>query len=81
MLIASELSGGVARTAERHAPLLMSVGEAMRALSVGRTKLYDLIAAGEIELVKIGSKSCIVVDSAAAYVERLRAAAQCRKAA
>jgi hypothetical protein len=61
-------------------PLLMSVAGAKQALCVGHTKLYELIGAGEIEAVKQGSKTCIVVASAVAYVERLRAAAQARKA-
>ena len=66
----------MSRSAEHHAQLLLSVGEAMRALSVGRTKLYELIAAREIELVKIGSKSCITVASLNEFVERLRARAR-----
>lgn len=63
-----------------HQPqLLMSVGDGKRALCVGHTKIYQLIGAGEIEAVKIGAKTCIVVASAVAYVERLRAVAQVRR--
>jgi excisionase family DNA binding protein len=72
IMIATELSAGLSRRAEHHAQLLLGVGDAMRALSVGRTKLYELIASGEIELVKIGSKSCITVASLNEFVERLR---------
>jgi hypothetical protein len=64
-----------------HAQLLMSVAETKRVLCVGHTKLYELIGACEIEAVKQGSRTCIVVASAVAYVERLRAAAKARAAA
>ncbi len=81
MLNASEPLEGVSRNASHHAQLLMSVADAKRTLCVGHTKLYELIGAGEIETVKIGAKTCVVVASAVAYVERLRATAQARKAA
>jgi hypothetical protein len=64
--------GSGSRNAVHHAQLLLSVSDAMRTLSVGRTKFYELVGAGEIELVKIGSKSCAVVASIEAYVDRLR---------
>lgn len=78
MLNASEPPEGVSRNAFHHAQLLMSVADAKRTLCVGHTKLYELIGDGEIEAVKIGSKTCIVVASAVDYVERLRAAAKAR---
>ena len=78
---ATDLSGAVSGRAEHHRQLLMSVGEAMRSLAIGRTKFYQLVANGEIEAVKQGSKTCVVVASAVAYVERLRAAAHTREGA
>jgi hypothetical protein len=36
--------------------------------------LYELVAEGEIELVKIGRKSLVPADSLQRYVTRLRAA-------
>jgi hypothetical protein len=80
MSIGSEGLGDLSREALRHVPLLMSVADAKRTLCVGHTKLYELIGAREIETVKIGAKTCVVVASAVTYVERLRAAAQARKA-
>jgi hypothetical protein len=80
MSIGSVGLGELSREALRHGPLLMSVADAKRTLCIGHTKLYELIGAGELEVVKQGSKTCVVVASAVAYVERLRAAAQARKA-
>ena len=52
--------------------LLLSTTEAAAALSIGRSKLYELIAAGEIEVVHIGRSSRVPVDAVHAFVERLR---------
>lgn len=40
-------------------PLLHRIPDACRRLSVSRTTLYELIKAGEIRSVKIGSRSLI----------------------
>ncbi|MGE4307251.1 MAG: helix-turn-helix domain-containing protein [Novosphingobium sp.] len=39
---------------------------------IGRSKLYELIAAGEIEIVKIGSVTLIPVASLQALIARHR---------
>ena len=44
----------VASTAE-----LLSVNETLTMLGIGRTKLYELIGAGEVESVKIGKRTLI----------------------
>lgn len=41
------------------APLAYSIKEACRATSLGRTRLYQLIAAGQLEAVKIGNRTLI----------------------
>ena len=56
----------------------MSVADTEHLLCIGHTKLYELVNAGEIEVVKQGKKTCVVVDSTVAYIERLRAAAEVR---
>jgi hypothetical protein len=38
---------------------------------IGRTMLYDLMAAGELEQVKIGRRGFVTAKSIAAYVDRL----------
>jgi excisionase family DNA binding protein len=55
--------------------LLLSVPEAMRALNIGRTLLYDLIAERELVLIKIGRRSLIPRQSIEDYVSRLTAKA------
>jgi len=41
------------------APLAYSIKEATRATSLGRTRLYQLIAAGRLEVVRIGKRTLI----------------------
>lgn len=41
------------------APLAYSIKEASRATSLGRTRIYQLIAAGRLEAIKIGSRTLI----------------------
>ncbi|MEZ5713421.1 MAG: helix-turn-helix domain-containing protein [Sphingobium sp.] len=40
-------------------PLAYSIKEASRATSLGRTRLYQLIADGRLEVVKIGNRTLI----------------------
>jgi len=53
--------------------LLLRPEEAADVLGIGRSKLYDLLATGEIESVHIGSCRRIPVEGLHSYVERLRA--------
>jgi excisionase family DNA binding protein len=52
--------------------LLLTVREAAHALGVGRSTAYELITAGELEVVHIGRACRIPVAVVEAYVERLR---------
>jgi excisionase family DNA binding protein len=52
--------------------LLLSVEEAAGALGIGRSKTYELIAAGELETVHIGRSLRVPVDAVHAFIERLR---------
>jgi len=38
-------------------PICVKVNEAARMIGVGRTKLYELIASGDIEVVKLGKSN------------------------
>ena len=42
-------------------PLAVRVREACRLTGIGRSKLYELIAAGEIEIIKVGTITLIPV--------------------
>lgn len=50
--------------------LMLTVGDAARRLSIGRTSCYRLISAGEIESVHIGKLHRVPVDSLVAFVSR-----------
>ena len=54
-------------------PICVRVNDAARMIGVGRTKLYELIATGELETVKIGKATRITTDSLHRLVERHRA--------
>ena len=51
--------------------LLLPVNDAATSLGVGRTKIYELIADGQIELVKIGRKSLVPKASLEQFVSKL----------
>lgn len=54
------------------APLTVRVREACRLTGLSRSKLYELIKAGEIEIAKAGSATLVIVASLQAFLERQR---------
>jgi excisionase family DNA binding protein len=52
--------------------LLLAIPEAARALGIGRSTLYELIAAGDIEIVHIGRSARVTVAGLHEFVERRR---------
>jgi len=54
--------------------LLYRPTEAARRLGIGRTKAYELMAAGELRSVKIGSSRRVSATALADFVARLDAA-------
>lgn len=50
-------------------PLAYSVGEACRASSLGRTRLYQLIGEGRLEVRKIGRRTLIPAASLRALID------------
>ena len=56
--------------------LLLSLQEASRALGIRRSKMYELIAAGELETVHIGRAVRVPVDAIEEFVARLRSGEQ-----
>ena len=55
------------------ARLVYTIAEAAAALRISRTKLYELMTAGEIESVHIGRSRKIPADTLDAYLNALRA--------
>ncbi|MFA7585194.1 MAG: helix-turn-helix domain-containing protein [Novosphingobium sp.] len=51
-------------------PICVRVNEAARMIGVGRTKLYELIAAGEVKTVKLGKATRITTASLQELVRR-----------
>lgn len=41
-------------------------------LGIGRSKLYELISEGEIETIKLGTATLIIVESIHVLIERAR---------
>lgn len=54
-------------------PLLLTAEQAADQLGIGRTKMFALIAAEEIESVTIGRHRRVPMDALEDYVRRLRA--------
>ncbi|MCQ4081141.1 helix-turn-helix domain-containing protein [Streptomyces sp. RB6PN25] len=52
--------------------LVYTVAEAAHALRIGRSKLYELLASGEIESIHIGRSRKIPARALLDYVNRLR---------
>lgn len=50
-------------------PLAVRVREACRLTSIGRSKLYELIAAGHIEVIKVGAITLIPTRSLQCFLE------------
>jgi excisionase family DNA binding protein len=53
--------------------LLLSPSEAAEALSIGRSKLYELLASGQLDSVHIGSCRRIPLAAVMDYVQGLEA--------
>ncbi len=60
------------RTERPDGVLLLTIVEAARALSIGRTTMYELIGAGEIDVVHIGRAVRVPVSELDAFVSRQR---------
>ncbi|NML08354.1 helix-turn-helix domain-containing protein [Sphingomonas sp. G-3-2-10] len=48
------------------------IPEACRLIGIGRSKVYELIAAGDIETIKVGVRRLVLVSSLTAFVEKRR---------
>jgi excisionase family DNA binding protein len=64
---------GVVRSGSRQ--LLLTPEQAALSLAICRTKVYELIATGQLDSVRIGSSRRIPVAALEEFVERLRSTA------
>ncbi|OHD02816.1 MAG: excisionase, partial [Sphingomonadales bacterium GWF1_63_6] len=53
-------------------PLTVRIPAAIRMTGIGRSKLYELIQSGDIEIAKIGSSTLIPVESLRQLINRNR---------
>ena len=53
-----------------HRPLAVRIREACRLTGIGRSKFYELIAAGEIEVIKVGVITLVPVSSLTSFLRR-----------
>ena len=53
-------------------PICVRINDAARMIGVGRSKLYELIADGEVETVKLGKSTRVITASLHRLVMRQR---------
>ncbi len=53
-------------------PICVRINDAARMIGVGRTKLYELIANGEVETVKLGKSTRVITASLHRLIMRQR---------
>ena len=54
--------------------LTVRIRQAVEMLGVSRSKIYELIQQGEIEVIKVGSSTLLPVDGLEKFVEKRRRA-------
>ena len=52
--------------------IAVRIPEACRMIGIGRSKLYELMDAGDLETIKVGASRLILVSSLQAFVEQRR---------
>ena len=53
-------------------PITVRILVAVQSTGIGRSKLYELIAAGDIETVKVGASTLITVASLRRLIQKAR---------
>lgn len=53
-------------------PICVRVDRALIELNIGKTKLYELLASGDLEAIRIGRRALVLRASIDAFVDRLR---------
>ena len=73
-LVSALIAATIEPTPRPNAPdRLLSVDEAARALGIGRSVLYGLIASGRVRSVKVGRRRLIPSSAVAGYIAELAA--------
>lgn len=53
-------------------PICIRIPEACRLTGIGRSKMYELIGAGEIEIIKVGTMTLVPMTALTEFIEALR---------
>jgi excisionase family DNA binding protein len=53
-------------------PISVKIPEAVRLTGMSRSRIYELIRSGDIEVVKVGASTLILTASIRAFIESLR---------
>jgi predicted DNA-binding transcriptional regulator AlpA len=61
-----------ARTIDINERLTVRIPQALSMIGLGRSMLYELVSAGEIETIKVGKATLVIVSSLNDFVERRR---------
>lgn len=64
--------GGIAPEAVHFEPITVRIREACRLTGIGRSKFYELVSSGDIEVIKIGSMTLVPFEGLRAFVDRER---------
>jgi hypothetical protein len=70
--VARETGSDSAQPSDTGSAVCVRVDRAMRMLDIGKTKLYELIGAGELETIHIGRRTLVLQESIDAMIQRLR---------
>ena len=53
-------------------PLAVRIPDAVRMTGIGRSKLYELIASGDLETIKVGRCTLVTIDALKALLAKAR---------
>jgi len=62
----------IERMAQSVEPLAVRIPLAAQMLGIGKSTLYEMIASGEIETIKVGRSTLVPTDSLRAFLARRR---------
>ena len=56
-----------------HQPLCVRIRQAVQMTGISRSRIYELLRAGDIEYIKVGSSTLILVESLHQFINSQRA--------
>ena len=65
-------SGHAEHEAVRIEPVSVRIRDACRLTGIGRSKFYELVASGDIEVIKVGAMTLVPFDGLREFIDRER---------